>query len=429
MAAIARVRVLRGLESESMEVGVSTQHGSTPARRRAALALLGLAVLSLPAALAVLAPPERLHDPVLFAALIAIALACHTGQVTLKTRVPVKVDAGYAVVLIAVAFWGPAAGLAVYLTWDVANRLIVREYAVFTTGALANLASYGWSAIAGAELLRLAGVTALEPRALAGLFTAGVVMALVQFAIARLLYGTLYQGYRAGPLISAELTGLLPAVLVDVALGTLTAMLIEPLGIGAFALLAPVVLIPSVVLPALVRNRPVSLLDLPAATGLYAAALADVLRLPRRSRRVIAQASRFMYTQTYKPHSRSDELYEVMLAAMYASERFDGSGGPAGLRGGMIPLECRVLAVADAWARLTARSTKQLSHTEALLALELAAGSELDPTVVAAAGEVVHTELPWATESAFQPVLHRLPLPRAVRRETLPHALAGAGHA
>jgi hypothetical protein len=429
MAAIARVRVGRGLETESMEVGVSTRHGSTPARRRAALALLGLAALSLPAALAVLAPPVRWHDPLLFAALIAIALACHTGQVTLKTRVPVKIDGGYAVVLIAVAFWGPAAGLAVYLTWDVANRLIVREYGVFTPGALANLASYGWSAIAGAELLRFVGVSSLEPRALAGLFTAGVVMALVQFAIARLLYGTLYQGYRAGPLISSELSSLLPAILVDVALGALTAMLIEPLGIGAFALLAPVVLIPSVGLPALVRNRPVATLDLPAATGLYAAALADVLRLPRRRRRLLSQASRFLHTQTFNRHSRSDELYEVMLAAMYASERFDGSGGPAGLRGGMIPLECRVLAVADAWARLTARPTQQLSHTEALLALELAAGSELDPTVVAAAGEVVHTELPWATEHAFQPVLHRLPLPRAVRRETLPHALAGAGQA
>jgi len=412
-----------------MDVAVSTRHGSTPARRRAALALLGVAALSLPAALAVLAPPERLHDPLLFAALVAIALACHTGQVTLKTRVPVRVDGTLAVVLIAVAFWGPVAGLAVYLTWDIAHRLIVREFAVFTPGALANLASYGWSAIAAAEVLRLAGVTSLEPRALAGLFTAGVVLALVQFAIARLLYGTLYQGYRAGPLISSELSSLLPAVLVEVALGTLATMLIEPLGIGAFALLAPVVLTPSVVLPAMVRNRPMADLDRPSATGLYAAALADVLRLPRRRRRVIAQASRFMYTQTYKRHSRSDELYEVMLAAMYASERFDGTGGPAGLRGGMIPLECRVLAVADAWARLTARSTQQLSHTEALLALELAAGSELDPTVVAAAGEVVHTELPWATEQAFQPVLHRLPLPRSVRRETLPHALAGAGHA
>lgn len=408
-----------------MGVGVSTRQGSTLGRRRTALATLGAGALALP----FLASLTTLQDPLLFAALIAIALACHTGQVALKTRVPVHVDGGYAVVLIAVAFWGPAAGLAVYLTWDVANRLIVREYPVFSPGALANLTSYGWSAIVAALILGLNGRTALEPRQMASLFTAGLAMALVQFAIARLFYGTLYQGYRTGPLLRGELSALLPVMLIDVLLGTLTAILIEPLGIGAFALLAPVVLIPSVVLPAIARNRSVTRLDLPAATGLYAAALADVLRLPRRRRRVLAGASQFLHTRSCGSRIRTDDLYEVMLAAMYASERFDGTGGPGGLRGGMIPLECRLLAVADAWARLTAGPTQRLSHTEALLALELAAGTELDPTVVAAAGEVVHTELPWATEDAFQPMLHRVPLPRVVRREGLPRALAGSGHA
>jgi hypothetical protein len=412
-----------------MEVGVSTRQGSTPARRRAALGILGAAVLALPFALRFLAPPTSLHDPLLLGALIAIAMAGHTGQVTLKTRVPVTFDGGIAAALVAVAFWGPAAGLAVYLTWDIANRLIVRAFPVFTPGALANLASYGWAVIVAASILKLQDVTVLEPRALGGLFTAGLAMTLVQFAIARLLYGTLYQGYRPGPLLRSELSSVLPVTLVSVLLGAATAVLIEPLGIGAFALLAPVVLIPSVVLPALARNRSVSRLDLPAATGLYAAALADVLRVPRRRRRVLAEAAQFLHTRSCGGRVRTDDLYEVMLAAMYAGERFDGTGGPAGLRGGMIPLECRVLAVADAWARLTAGPTQQLSHTEALLALELAAGTELDPVVVAAAGEVVHTELPWATEDAFQPMLHRLPLPRVVRREGLPHALAGSGHA
>ena len=412
-----------------MEVGVATRQGSTPARRRTAIAFLAASALALPFALQLFGTPTTLHDPLLFAALLLIALACQTGQVALKTRVPVSADGGYAMALIAVAYWGPAAGLAVYLMWDVANRLIVKEYRVFTPGALANLASYGWSVMVGAGILRLTDVTALEPRALASLFTAGVVMALVQFAVSRLFYGTLYQGYRPGPLVRDELSSMLPGILIDVALGTATAVLIEPLGIGAFAVLAPVVLTPTVALPAVARNRSVSRLDLPAATGLYAAALADVLRLPRRRRRVLAEAAQFLHTRSCGGRVRTDDLYEVMLAAMYAGERFDGTGGPAGLRGGMIPLECRVLAVADAWARLTAGPTQQLSHTEALLALELAAGTELDPVVVAAAGEVVHTELPWATEDAFQPMLHRLPLPRVVRREGLPHALAGSGHA
>jgi hypothetical protein len=58
----------------------------------------------------------------------------------------------------------------------------------------------------------------------------------------------------------------------------------------------------------------------------------------------------------------------------------------------------------------------------------MAAGSELDPHVVAAAGEIVNAELPFARDHAFQPVLHRLPLPRVVRRAGLPQALAGLEH-
>jgi HD-GYP domain-containing protein (c-di-GMP phosphodiesterase class II) len=115
--------------------------------------------------------------------------------------------------------------------------------------------------------------------------------------------------------------------------------------------------------------------------------------------------------------------------AMYASEHYDGSGKPAGLGGGLIPLESRVLAVASAWAALTAAGTQQLPHAEALLALELAAATRLDPRVVAAAGEVVNAELAWASEGAFQPVLHRLPLPRLVRRAALPRVLVGYRHA
>jgi hypothetical protein len=84
--------------------------------------------------------------------------------------------------------------------------------------------------------------------------------------------------------------------------------------------------------------------------------------------------------------------------------------------------------VARQWSELTASGTQELSHAEALLGLELAAGSKLDPHIVAAAGEIVNAELPFALEEAFQPVLHRLPLPRVLRRQGLPHALANLEH-
>ena len=88
------------------------------------------------------------------------------------------------------------------------------------------------------------------------------------------------------------------------------------------------------------------------------------------------------------------------------------------------PLSSRVLAVARAWSDLTAAGTVELSHSEALLDLTLRAGEELDPEVVTAAEQVVAEEQGFVREPGFQPRLHRLPLPRPVRRAKLPTVLA-----
>ena len=67
-------------------------------------------------------------------------------------------------------------------------------------------------------------------------------------------------------------------------------------------------------------------------------------------------------------------------------ERFDGHGYPDGRRGGEIPFEARILAVADAYDAMTS----ERPYSEAMLLeqareeLAAGAGSQFDPQVVAA---------------------------------------------
>jgi HD-GYP domain-containing protein (c-di-GMP phosphodiesterase class II) len=67
-------------------------------------------------------------------------------------------------------------------------------------------------------------------------------------------------------------------------------------------------------------------------------------------------------------------------------ERMDGTGYPDGLAGEAIPLESRILAVADAWDHL--RSGRwggvRLTPADVMRELERRSGSEFDPVAVAA---------------------------------------------
>jgi HD-GYP domain-containing protein (c-di-GMP phosphodiesterase class II) len=69
-------------------------------------------------------------------------------------------------------------------------------------------------------------------------------------------------------------------------------------------------------------------------------------------------------------------------------ERWDGSGYPQGLTGEAIPLAARVISVCDAYEAMVSRRPYRasLSVRTALDELEAGAGSQFDPTVVAAVG-------------------------------------------
>jgi HD-GYP domain-containing protein (c-di-GMP phosphodiesterase class II) len=68
---------------------------------------------------------------------------------------------------------------------------------------------------------------------------------------------------------------------------------------------------------------------------------------------------------------------------LFHHERWDGSGYPSGLRGRSIPLEARLLCVADAFDAMTSPRPYRaaLPIDRALTEIAMCAGSQFDPTV------------------------------------------------
>lgn len=79
-------------------------------------------------------------------------------------------------------------------------------------------------------------------------------------------------------------------------------------------------------------------------------------------------------------------LEEVVPAVVAHHERFDGAGYCAGLSGERIPMEARILAVADAYDAMTTERPYRgaRSHETAIEELRHGAGRQFDPAVVGA---------------------------------------------
>jgi len=69
---------------------------------------------------------------------------------------------------------------------------------------------------------------------------------------------------------------------------------------------------------------------------------------------------------------------------LHHHERFEGTGYPQGLQGGNIPLESRIIAVADTFDAINSTRSYRPARKpeEALAAIEAVVGSQLDPYVV-----------------------------------------------
>jgi putative nucleotidyltransferase with HDIG domain len=82
----------------------------------------------------------------------------------------------------------------------------------------------------------------------------------------------------------------------------------------------------------------------------------------------------------------AQESPDVLRIVRSHHERLDGQGFPDGLRGSTIPLEARIVAVADAFDAMTTRRPYRESRppADALAELRRVAGSQLDPEAVEA---------------------------------------------
>jgi len=76
------------------------------------------------------------------------------------------------------------------------------------------------------------------------------------------------------------------------------------------------------------------------------------------------------------------KFHDALPYVLFHHEWWDGGGYPAGLRGRRIPVEARILAVADAFdAMISPRPYRgALTHEHALAEVEAGAGTQFDPT-------------------------------------------------
>src|ERR1700704_5717354 len=93
---------------------------------------------------------------------------------------------------------------------------------------------------------------------------------------------------------------------------------------------------------------------------------------------------------------RAGQSSREVLAVLYHHERLDGSGYPYGLKAEAIPIEARIVAVADTYDALTSDRPyrKAASHVEAKRVMHEEAGVRLDANAVDALFAAVELNLP-----------------------------------
>jgi HD-GYP domain-containing protein (c-di-GMP phosphodiesterase class II) len=94
--------------------------------------------------------------------------------------------------------------------------------------------------------------------------------------------------------------------------------------------------------------------------------VAEIRRHPTAGARLVLPLRRF---------------HEALPYVLFHHERWDGDGYPAGLRGRGIPIEARIVAIADAFdAMISPRPYRRaLRHEDALAEVEHGAGTQFDP--------------------------------------------------
>ncbi len=103
-----------------------------------------------------------------------------------------------------------------------------------------------------------------------------------------------------------------------------------------------------------------------------------------------------------------DALKDCLAAVQYHHERYDGTGYPAGLQGDNIPIDARILAIADAYDAMTSARPyrpNKLTPEEGLGELKQCAGKQFDPTLVEVFVNLTTETLPTEVKAIGQPVV------------------------
>jgi putative nucleotidyltransferase with HDIG domain len=82
--------------------------------------------------------------------------------------------------------------------------------------------------------------------------------------------------------------------------------------------------------------------------------------------------------------STTNEFLELAQFVLDHHERWDGGGYPNGLKGEKIPLESRIITVADAYDAMTSGRSyrKGLDNEEAIKEMKRCSGTQFDPEIV-----------------------------------------------
>ena len=91
------------------------------------------------------------------------------------------------------------------------------------------------------------------------------------------------------------------------------------------------------------------------------------------------------------------DLVNCLPVILHHHERYDGSGYPSGLKGNNIPLEARILAIADAFDAITSPRPyhEELSSQQALDELKRYAGTQFDPELVDAFCKIIEPTIAY----------------------------------
>ncbi len=364
-----RLHVLRTKEAlPQLEVG----------RKKIAYAIAALLATVSVLLYAVVLPPSRWESGSLFFALMCLGFFGLLAAVSVRSTS--SLDPSDAVAFVALVFLGPVPAVLILAVPDLTLWLFTR----FRLKALIfNLVGFGFSVACASLVLLAFGIqppaAGLSPESTPALVVAGFTLMLTALVMRALLD---LSDLSALNTTIEELRTTWTWLEVPVSLGSaVLALLYAAIGMIGLAAFVPLVLVWNWMFgrhEARQVGQSRARVCADCALG-----IATVLELGGRQKRILQDTA--LHVNGERSLSSLGDFAQVMNTTLYASEHFDGGAEfPGVATAELIPMESRVLAVAQSWMELT-YDKDGLADSAALESLKARAGSQFDPLVVAAA--------------------------------------------